>query len=169
MNRYTSLQDFTLALQAIDPSVEVLQTFSEAGLENILMNPPVGKEIARIDGGMNNLVSVFATSALSLAGAVLFAGIKGTEYAIQPGSYQPVTLASPVEVKVHESPKALEDYLKLSSPSATVTVFDDESEVVTSGATWRVITQPGRYVRIDNSSVMFVVDFMGKILTVRAQ
>lgn len=169
MNRYLSLQAFQTALQAIDPTVEVFSVYSEEEAGLLLETPPVGKQIARADCGMNNILLIFnATGPVALAGVILMADIRGGHFAIQPGSFTPPTLGSPVTVRVQESPQALEDYLKTFEPDNTVVVYPDEASVNPAGA-YRIICQPGRYLAIKGTQpaeMLFIRDYQGHTLTV---
>jgi hypothetical protein len=169
MTRYLSIKDFETALRAIDPTVEVFSFNSEAQVLAMLENPPAGKQIARGEGGENNLLLIFnATGPAGLSGLVLTSEVKGGHFAIEAGVYEIPVLGTPVEVRVHFSPAVLQAYLITKQADNTVVVYADESAVNSVGA-YRVITQPGRYVAIKGTqpaTMLFIRNYEGVFLTV---
>lgn len=170
MVRHTSLQAFQAAVQAVDPTALCFSYNSPSSLVAALTTPPAGKVIARVEGGMNNVIAIFNATGPAAILSLITADVKGGQFATETGAaFSLPALGKPVQVRQWNSPKALEDYLKLTDPAATVTVYADESKVVPAGA-FRLLCQPGRYVKITGAlgaAFLFIRDFQNGFITVK--
>lgn len=170
MTRHLSLAAFQLAVQAVDPTAVCFSYNSPSDLVRDLTTPPSGKVIARVEGGMNNVLAIFNATGPNAILSLITADVKGGQFATESGAaFSLPALGTPVEVRQHNSPSALEAYLKLTDPAATVTVYADESLVNPAGA-FRLLCQPARFVKITGAlgaAFLFIRDFQNGFITVK--
>lgn len=171
MEVYNSIADLRVRLLDFDATSEAYEVFSEDAVV-FLLNNSANPYVQGVGAsGINNYLVIFSATG-NLAG-VRYVGLLGTKFVLEAGAPLAVSvLGTPVEVRVWDDIKTLENYFKTIDPTATVISYPDPSTVDTTGTVFRIISGASSLftvVRCATSnipSVIFIRDIGAKFLTV---